>query len=41
MHYFYRDEERKRKVKQLYGSLALQEGDYRAMKRNKNKTNPE
>ncbi|XP_071170324.1 nucleolar protein 14-like isoform X2 [Mytilus edulis] len=30
-----KDDERKRKVKQLYGLLANQEGDYRAMKRNK------
>ncbi|KAL0965870.1 hypothetical protein UPYG_G00286870 [Umbra pygmaea] len=31
-----RDLERKRKVKQLYGSLATQEGEWRALKRRKN-----
>ena len=35
--YDLRDAERKRKVKEIYGQLADQEGDYKAMKRNKDK----
>jgi len=33
--YFYRDTERKRKVKELLGSLATQEGEVRKMKKSK------
>lgn len=36
----YRDAERKRKVKELYGMLATQEGDYKASKRTKKNNNP-
>jgi nucleolar protein 14 len=31
-----RDAERKRKVKELFGSLATQEGEWKALKRRKN-----
>lgn len=34
---FYRDSARKRKVKELLGSLATQEGEWKAMKRKKGK----
>lgn len=33
----YRDAERKRKVKELFGSLATQEGEWKALKRKKRK----
>lgn len=36
-HIISRDTERKRKVKELYGSLATQEGEWKALKRNKRK----
>uniref|UniRef100_A0A8W8IK48 Nucleolar protein 14 n=1 Tax=Magallana gigas TaxID=29159 RepID=A0A8W8IK48_MAGGI len=35
-----KDAERKRKVKELYGMLATQEGDYKASKRTKKNNNP-
>lgn len=33
----FRDTERKRKVKELFGSLASQEGEWKALKRKKRK----
>ena len=35
--FVFRDEERKMKVKRLYHMLSEQEGDYKALKRTKNK----
>lgn len=35
--FFFRDAERKKKVKELFGSLASQEGEWKALKRKKRK----